>query len=202
VKPSIREGATPAPEAGGTANVMPAEPVLETPRLALRRLSSDHAEFIRRLLNEPSFLRYIGDRQVRTAADAIRYIETGPVAMYAQFGFGLFLVELKTTREPIGICGLLKRATLDDVDIGFALLPEHWRHGYAREAAAATIEYGRTVHGLSRIVAITSLENPASIGLLEQLGFRFERTIRMTEDGEELRLFGLAPGAREREVTP
>jgi RimJ/RimL family protein N-acetyltransferase len=165
--------------------------VLETPRLALRRLSADDAPFIRRLLNEPSFLKYIGDRGVRTVEDARRYIETGPIAMYARVGFGLFLVELKATGAPIGICGLLKRDTLDDVDVGFAFLPEYWRQGYGFESAAATIEYGRTAHKLSRIVAITSLQNPPSVALLEKLGFRFEGTVRMAADGEELRLFGL-----------
>ena len=175
--------------------------VLQTPRLALRRLSADDAPFIRRLLNEPSFLQYIGDRGVRTLEDARRYIETGPLAMYAAVGFGLFLVELKATGAPIGICGLLKRDSLDDVDVGFAFLPEHWRQGYAYESAAATLEYGRTAHGLSRIVAITSLDNPPSISLLEKLGFRFERTIRMTDGGEELRLFGLSTTAPSTENT-
>jgi RimJ/RimL family protein N-acetyltransferase len=201
VEPPICKGENPVPDTDGPANVMPAMPVVETPRLALRRLSSDHEEFIRRLLNEPSFLRYIGDRKVRTASDAVRYIETGPVAMYAQFGFGLFLVELKATGAPIGICGLLKRDTLDDVDVGFAFLPEYWRQGYAFESAAAVIEYGRTVHRLARVVAITSLDNPPSISLLEKLGFRFERTIRMTSDGEELRLFGLNTNAPQTETT-
>jgi [ribosomal protein S5]-alanine N-acetyltransferase len=175
--------------------------VLETPRLALRRLTADDAPFIRRLLNEPSFLQYIGDRGVRTVEDARRYIETGPMAMYARVGFGLFLVELKGTSEPIGICGLLKRDTLDDVDVGFAFLPEHWRQGYGFESAAATIEYGCTAHKLSRIVAITSLQNPPSVALLEKLGFRFERTIRMADHGEEVRLFGLATNAPGMEKT-
>jgi RimJ/RimL family protein N-acetyltransferase len=175
--------------------------VLETPRLVLRRLSADDAPLIQRLLNEPSFLQYIGDRGVRTIEDARRYIETGPMAMYARVGFGLFLVELKSTGAPIGICGLLKRDTLDDVDIGFAYLPEYWRQGYAYESAASTLEYGRTIHKLSRIVAITSLENPPSVALLEKLGFRFERIIRMTADGEELRLFGLSTNTPGTEKT-
>lgn len=165
--------------------------VLETPRLALRRLSADDAEFMLRLLNEPSFLRYIGDRNVRSVADACRYIESGPMAMYARIGFGLFLVELKEGRVPIGICGLLKRDTLDDVDVGFAFLPEHWRQGYAFESAAAVLEYGRHTHHLMRIVAITSLENEASISLLAKLGFRFERTIRMSDHEEDVRLFAV-----------
>jgi len=175
--------------------------VLETSRLTLRRMSAGDAAFICRLLNEPSFLQYIGDRGVRTIEDARRYIETGPMAMYARVGFGLFIVELKATGAPIGICGLLKRDTLDDVDVGFAFVPEYWRQGYAYESAAATLEYGRTAHKLSRIVAITSLDNPPSIGLLEKLGFRFERTIRMGDRGEDVRLFGLSTGTTETEKT-
>ena len=174
---------------------------IDTPRLTLRRMSHDDAPFICRLLNQPSFLHYIGDRGVRTIEDARRYIETGPIAMYARVGFGLFLVELKATGAPIGICGLLKRDTLDDVDVGFAFLPEYWRQGFAYESAAATLEYGRTTHALSRIVAITSLDNPPSIALLEKLGFRFERTIRMTDRGEDVRLFGLSTTAPETETT-
>ena len=91
--------------------------VLDTERLSLRRLGAADAEFIVELLNQPSFIANIGDRGVRTADDARRYIEDGPVASYERFGFGLFLVELKSTGEPIGICGLLKRDTLDDVDV-------------------------------------------------------------------------------------
>jgi RimJ/RimL family protein N-acetyltransferase len=173
--------------------------VLDTSRLSLRRLTTGDAAFIQRLLNEPSFLQYIGDRGVRTLEDACRYIETGPIAMYARVGFGLFLVELKDSGVPIGICGLLKRDTLDDVDVGFAFVPEHWRQGYAFESASAVIEYGRAAHGLMRVVAITSLDNPPSISLLEKLGFAFERTIRLTEDGEELRLFGLSTAPKETE---
>jgi RimJ/RimL family protein N-acetyltransferase len=176
--------------------------VLATPRLSLHRLSpDDHAAFILRLLNEPSFLQHIGDRGVRTIEDARRYIENGPVAMYEKHGFGLFLVELKATAAPVGICGLLKRDTLEDVDVGFAFLPEHWRQGYAHESAAAVIGWGRDTHRLSRIVAITSLDNTASIGLLRKLGFRFERTIRLDDDGEELRLFGLDTHAPATEQT-
>ena len=111
--------------------------VLETKRLILRRLCADDAEFILELLNQPSFLRYIGDKGVRNTEDAIRYIQTGPVASYDRFGFGLYLVELKESDVSIGMCGLLKRETLPDVDIGFAFLPGYWSQGYAFEAAAA-----------------------------------------------------------------
>ena len=164
--------------------------VLETKRLILRRLCADDAEFILELLNQPSFLRYIGDKGVRNTEDAIRYIETGPVASYDRFGFGLYLVELKESDVSIGMCGLLKRETLPDVDIGFAFLPGYWSQGYAFEAAAAVMNYGREALGLRRIVAITSLDNASSIKLLEKIGLRFERLIKLGEDQPEVRLFG------------
>ena len=164
--------------------------VLETERLVLRRLSADDAEFILELLNQPSFLRYIGDKGVRNTEDAIRYIQTGPVASYDRFGFGLYLVELKETGVSIGMCGLIKRDSLPDVDVGFAFLPAYWLQGYAFEAAAAVMTYGREVLGLRRMVAITSLDNDASIRLLEKIGLRFERLIKLAEDQPEVRLFG------------
>ncbi len=164
--------------------------VLETERLVFRQLCSDDAEFILELLNQPSFLRYIGDKGVRNAEDAIRYIQTGPVASYDRFGFGLYLVELKESGVSIGMCGLLKRDSLPDVDVGFAFLPGYWSQGFAFEAAAAVMAYGREVLGLRRIVAITSLDNAASIKLLEKIGLRFERLIKLEEDQPEVRLFG------------
>ena len=164
--------------------------VLETERLTLRRIASSDTAFILDLLNQPSFLRYIGDKGVRNTEDAIRYIETGPQASYERFGFGLYLVELKDSEVAIGMCGLLKRDTLPDVDIGFAILPGYWSQGYAFEAAASVMTYGREVLGLRRIVAITSLDNAASIKLLEKIGLRFERLIKLTEDQPEVRLFG------------
>ena len=164
--------------------------VLQTERLALRRLSPDDAEFILDLLNQPSFLRYIGDKGVRNTEEAINYIQTGPVASYEQHGFGLYLVQLKETGSAIGICGLLKRETLADVDIGFAFLPEHWSRGYALESAQAVMNYGQEKFGLQRIVAITSLENEASIKLLEKLGMKFEGLIKLGDDQREVRLYG------------
>ena len=164
--------------------------VLETDRLILRWLSTDDAAFILELLNEPSFLQYIGDKGVRTLEDARNYILNGPVDMYARLGFGLYLTELKESGSPLGICGLIKRDGLEDVDIGFAFLPRFWAKGYAYESAAAVLAYAKDVLGLKRIVAITSPDNHASGRLLEKLGLRFERMMRLSEDAEEVRLFG------------
>jgi RimJ/RimL family protein N-acetyltransferase len=158
--------------------------------LVLRRLDLGDGGFILELLNDPSFLRFIGDKGVRTLEDARRYIADGPMASYERFGFGLYLTELRDDGAPIGICGLLKRDSLDDVDVGFAFLPRFWSKGYAFEAASAVMAYGRNVLGLRRIVAITSPDNEASIRLLEKLGMRFESMVRLSEDSSEVRLFG------------
>jgi RimJ/RimL family protein N-acetyltransferase len=163
--------------------------VLETDRLNLRRLSTDDAEFILQLLNEPSFLEFIGDRGVRTLEDARNYILNGPMASYERFGFGLYLTELKEPRVPIGMCGLLKRDTLEDVDIGFAFVPQYWKQGYAMESAAAVMAHARDAFGLNRLAAITSPENEPSIALLLKLGMRFERLTKLTEEAPEIKLF-------------
>jgi ribosomal-protein-alanine N-acetyltransferase len=163
--------------------------VLETERLILRRLTVDDAEFILELLNEPAFIRNIGDRGVRNADDARLYILNGPMASYARFGFGLFAVELKEIGEPVGICGLLKRDSLEDVDIGFAFLARLRAKGFATESAAAVMEYGRSTLGLQRIVAITSPDNEGSIRVLGKIGLRFEKMIRMPGSTDDTRLF-------------
>jgi RimJ/RimL family protein N-acetyltransferase len=165
--------------------------VLETDRLILRRLFAEDAEFILRLLNEPSWIRFIGDKGIRNVEGARDYILQGPVAMYARLGFGLYLVELKEDGTPIGICGLIKRDSLEDVDIGFAFLPAFWGKGYAYESASAVIDYGKRTFGLTRLAAITSSDNYVSAALLEKLGFTFERMIKLSDDGEEVRLFAI-----------
>lgn len=156
--------------------------VLETPRLRLRWVTTDDAPFIFELLNEPSFIQYIGDKGVRTLEDASTYILTGPVASYQRFGFGLYLVVLKDGLTPIGMCGLLKRDTLPDVDIGYAFRPEFWLKGYAFESASAVLAHGREAFGLRRIVAITSPGNAGSKALLEKLGMRYEETLSLSAD--------------------
>jgi RimJ/RimL family protein N-acetyltransferase len=172
-----------------TTNVVPAVKVLETERLILRRLSVEDAAFILELLNEPSFLRYIGDKGVRTLDDARNYILTGPIDSYERFGFGLYLAALARDGAPIGICGLLKRETLKDVDIGFAFSPAFWGNGYALESASAVMAYGRDTLGLARIVAVSSPDNQRSIKILERLGMRFEQMVRLSEDAAEIKLF-------------
>ncbi len=165
--------------------------VLETERLVLREMDAAHdAAFMLELLNEPAFLRYVADRGVRTTGAAAAYITEKILPSYEKLGFGFYVVELKESGEPVGICGLVKRDTLDDVDIGFSTAARYERRGYAREAASALLEHGRTVHGLARIVGITAPDNHASARLLEKLGLRFERMVQVPGFGSESRLFG------------
>ena len=163
--------------------------VIETDRLILRWISADDAPFILELLNDPGWLRFIGDRGVRTIDAAREYILKGPVAMVERLGFGLYLTERKSDGVPLGICGLIKRDGLDNVDIGFAFLPQFTGMGYATEAATATMAYGKNSFGLKRIVGITSHDNVTSIKLLEKIGLKFEAMLKMPKDDDEVMLF-------------
>jgi RimJ/RimL family protein N-acetyltransferase len=163
--------------------------VCETLRLRLRHLIPHDAAFILELLNEPEFIRNIGDREVRTLEDARRYIRSGTVTGYEKSGFGLYLVELREDGTPIGVCGLLKRDYLQDVDVGFALRETFRNRGYAFEAACAVMRHGQQVLGLGRIVAITAPDNHASIKLLRRLGLEFERNIQVPDVARETSLF-------------
>jgi RimJ/RimL family protein N-acetyltransferase len=170
--------------------------IIQSARLNLRELELDDAQFILELLNEAGFLRFIGDKGVRTLADARDYILKGPMDSYRSFGFGLYLTSLRDGAAPIGICGLVKREVLADVDVGFAFLARYWSKGYATEAAAAVLSYGRNTLGLGRIVAITAPDNRGSIAVLEKIGLRLEGRIKLAEDGAELKLYGPGPPAQ------
>lgn len=162
--------------------------VAETGRLRLRRLTLDDAPFILELLNEPSWLRFIGDKGVHSLEDARGYLTRGPLDMYARHGFGLYLVELHDG-TPAGMCGVLKRDGLDHPDLGFAFVPRFWGAGYAREAAAATMAYARESLGLGRILAITSPDNERSGSLLLKIGFTDEGLVRLAPAAPEVRLY-------------
>lgn len=163
--------------------------ILETERLNLRKLSKSDAGFILELLNEPSFLQNIGDKGVRNNDDAVQYILTGPIDSYERYGFGQWLVELKDSGEPIGMCGLMKKDALPDADIGFAFLPRFWSKGYAVEAATAVMAYGSRDLGLRRIVAVVNPDNEGSIRVLEKIGLKFERMVKLSEERSEIKLF-------------
>jgi RimJ/RimL family protein N-acetyltransferase len=149
--------------------------VLQTERLLLRPFTTDDAPFVLTLLNEPSFLHFIGDKNVRSLEDARQYLLNGPIATYNQHDFGLLCIELRNSHTPIGMCGLLKREDLPAPDIGFAFLPDYWGRGFAFEAAAAVMKDARERLKLNQILAIVNPDNDASIKLLERLGLRFER---------------------------
>jgi RimJ/RimL family protein N-acetyltransferase len=173
--------------------------VLVTPRLMLREFTLGDAAFVLELLNEPGFLRNIGDKGVRTREDARHYLQRGPIDSYGSNGFGLYAACLLDAEdaEPIGMCGLVKREGLPDPDVGYAFLERHWGRGYAVESAAAALEYGMRTLELPRILAITSPDNRGSIRVLEKIGMKFERLIRLTGGGDEVQLFSrVADGTR------
>lgn len=146
------------------------EGILSTTRLAIRQFELTDAEFVLRLLNEESFLRFIGDKRVRTVKEARDYLSNGPIASYHSDGFGLFHVAEISSGQSIGICGLLQREGQEYPDIGFAFLPEYCAQGFAFESAQAVLDYGSTVLGIETIVAFVSPENHRSIHVLERLG--------------------------------
>lgn len=167
---------------------------LYTDRLTIRELDEADAPFLLELLNDPGFITYIADRGVRTLDDALAYLRNGPQTMIAQHGYGLWRVALTHSDEPIGICGILKRDSLPHPDLGYAILTRHCGHGYAREAARATLTYAREQLGIGRILAITALENPASIRLLGKLGFHFEEFRQLPGTAAQSRVFSSAIG--------
>lgn len=164
--------------------------ILETERLYLSNIGLEDAPFVYELLNSPNWLQYIGDRDVKTLEDAKEYIANRFLPSYEQFGFGLYLTILKKDDTPIGICGLVNREGLEDVDLGFAMLPQFTKKGYAFEAASAVMVYAKNTLGLKRIVAITTAKNYNSIKLLERLGLKFEKTVTIPNDPDEMMLFG------------
>jgi ribosomal-protein-alanine N-acetyltransferase len=163
--------------------------ILSSARLRLREIEADDAEFILELLNSQPFLDNIGDRGVRTADDARRYIENNVKGSYRRHGFGLWLIERRDNDQPLGICGLLQRDYLDFPDVGYALLPAHFGAGYATEAASAVLGYGRSVLGHAAIGAIVSPGNRLSIRVLEKIGLALQRELAATEPGQPVLLF-------------
>ena len=163
--------------------------VLETDRLNLREYTIDDAPFLLRLVNDPAWLLHIGDRKVYSIEDAERYLLDGSIKSYQDHGFGFWKVELKSTGEPMGSAGLAKRDYLEDVDLGFAFLPEYRTQGYAHEAATSIINFAKKSLNLKNLIAITSQDNIPSINLLAKLGFHFENKFLL--EGEELNLYNL-----------
>jgi RimJ/RimL family protein N-acetyltransferase len=164
------------------------KPVLDTARLVLREFNVDDAGFMLRLVNEPSWLKYIGDRKVYTLADAERYLTEGSIKSYSDHGFGFWKVELKSTGKPWALPACAKRDYLDDVDIGLLFCLNLQGRAMRYEAAEAIVLYAKEKLGLTRLVAFNTKDNIASSGLLMKLGFQLERSLML--EGEELNLFG------------
>jgi len=178
------------PQSKQNPNVMETGSRIETARLVIRSFTIDDAAFVLELVNDPAWIQHIGDRGVRSLADAREYLSKGPLASYARNGFGFNLVQLKSTGEPIGGCGLIKREMLSDVDLGFAFLSRFRGWGYAEEAARAMLENAQQVLGFDRIVAVVAPANTRSIALLQKLGFTYESSIHLTpDDPKEISLF-------------
>lgn len=165
--------------------------LIETKRLKLRPFNQEDAAFMVELLNDPAFIKNIADRNVRTLEDAKNYLLAGPIKSYEQNGFGLWMVEEKDSGLPAGMCGLIKREALDDVDVGFAFLPAFCGKGYATESSLAVIEYGKTKLGFKRLIAIVNPDNQGSISVLEKSGFKFEKMTQLPPDTKSLKLYSL-----------
>ena len=168
---------------------MPAD-IRATPRLRLRTAEPDDADFYLALVNDPGFLEHIGDRGIRTREDALQALLDGPIAMQEVRGHSLYVVELKESGAPIGMCGLIKRETLDGVDIGYAYLEPYCGRGYAYEAGMAVLALAPAL-GLKRVLAITSPNNLASNGLLRKMGMRFERFVHLVPGDAGSNLYSL-----------
>ena len=164
---------------------------IETDRLVIRKLELGDAGFMLDLLNQPSFIQFIGDRGVKTLDDARAYIEERALTGYEKNGFGPFAVELKGGPEVIGIVSLLDRDELDDVDVGFAFLPDFWRRGYAFEASMAVMEFAFEDLRLQRIIAVTQTDNIGSIKTLEKMGLAHEGEVRLDDDEHDLLLYAI-----------
>ncbi len=165
--------------------------ILETERLILRQFTLDDAAFILELLNTSTWLQFIGDRNVHSVEDAENYLLNGSLKSYAENGFGFYAVVAKENGKTIGMCGLIKRDTLPDIDIGFAFLPNLISKGFGYEIASATLDYALNVLKIKRIVAIVNPENEKSIGLIKKIGMQFEEMIKFGDDVKELMLFGI-----------
>ncbi len=167
------------------------EIVIETERLILRKFTLDDAAFMLELLNTPAWLRFIGDRNVRTIEEAGQYLLNGNIRSYREYGFGFYVVVIKETNESLGICGIVKREGLDDIDIGFGFLPQFIGKGYGYEAATAMLDYALNDLKIKRIVAIINPENVVSIALIKKIGLQFEKMVRLSNKDIELMLFGI-----------
>ena len=165
------------------------EIVLQTERLLVRRFSLEDAPFIFELVNQSSFVEFIGDKGVKTLIDAQRYLEEGALTSYSEHGFGPYLVSEAARDAPIGMCGLFKRDDLQLADLGFAFLDRYFKRGYAAEASLGVMRYASEVLGLAELAAIVDAGNLRSIRLLDRLGFQFKTMYLMPDEEKFLRFY-------------
>jgi [ribosomal protein S5]-alanine N-acetyltransferase len=169
--------------------------IADTERTHLREIERTDAPFICALLNQPSFLRYIGDRMVRTSEDAANFIESRYQQSYREHGFGLYLVELRQSATPIGMCGFVRRPGLTGPDMGFAFLPEFEGRGFAYESAVAALQYARTRIDLTTLLAIAQPDNLRSHRLLSRLGFFSTGVTTLPGETQSVEIFTLTADA-------
>ncbi len=154
-------------------------------------MTLDDADLMLTIWNDPAFIRFVGDRGIRTLEEAKEAMLEGALRLYEQFDYGPYCLVQKSDGERIGICGLFRRDVLEHPDIGFALLPPYYGMGLASEAARAVVAHSRDELGIETLTAIVSPENSASIALLEKLGLSFERGITMPGEDEEISLYSM-----------
>ncbi len=163
--------------------------LLETERLIIRKLTLDDASFFFELVNDPDWIRFIGDRNVQTIDDAKDYLQNRIFKSYEDSGFGFYAVVLKSTNEVVGITGFVDRDELEDVDVGFAFLPKGRGKGYAFESTQALMEYGIKTLKFKKVLAIANNDNERSHNLLKKLGFVFEKYVKLYDEEDEISLF-------------
>lgn len=161
----------------------------ETERLLLKPTSTDDADFILELLNTPKWIRFIGDRKVATLEEAKAYIENRMMPQLHRLGYGNYTIILKQDGTKIGTCGLYDREGLDGIDIGFALLPDFEKQGYAFEAVNRIKDFAVNDLQLTQISGITTKDNLSSQNLLVKIGLQFEKYVTIPNDTEELCLY-------------
>ena len=162
---------------------------IETERLLLRKIVPTDAPFFFGLFNSKGWLKYIGDRNIKTVADAEKQLLEKYIPSYQTNGFGSYMVLEKVTGAAIGTCGIYKRERLDYPDIGFAFMPAYFKRGYGYEAAKAVLDYANDILNLPTILAFTVKENTASIKLLEKLGLKQTGVYNDNGQQEDLLLF-------------
>lgn len=163
--------------------------IIQSERLSMRWLTEDDAEFVLRLVNDPDWLRNIGSKNVHSVSDARRYLQEGPLALYRDYGFGLYALCLVNSQQPIGICGLVKRPHLPHADVGYALLPEHRGYGYAVEAVRLAMQHAIRDFDMTTLVAIVNMDNHASAKVLWKNGFKAQAPITLPNEEKPVAYF-------------